>query len=68
MPRINKFFAKKGRKSLALVLLFVFLAYFSASWAIDNGSIFLYVITAVFCYMAIKYLGRGISELRHRKK
>ncbi len=49
----------------ALVLLL--LAYGGASWAIDNGSLWLYGATIAVIYWAFKEIKRGILVLFHKK-
>ena len=46
---------------LGLVLLGI--SYGSASWAIDNGRISLYVVTFICLFYAVRYLVRGVKAL-----
>ncbi|MCW1908004.1 MAG: hypothetical protein KIH63_001545 [Candidatus Saccharibacteria bacterium] len=55
--------AKIGYKILACLLM----AYGAASWAIDNGSPWLYIITIVFCYAAVQYFSALVKEVRSGK-
>lgn len=68
--RSNKDFLDKVHSNVwstlgfAVVLLLV--AYGGASWAIDNGSLWLYGITLAIIYWAFKELVRGIKSILKR--
>lgn len=53
-----------GYKILACLLI----AYGAASWAIDNGSPWLYLLTLGLCYLAIHYAFQLFEGMRHGRR
>ncbi len=58
---------KNWMTTLGFAFVLFLLAYGGASWAIDNGSLWLYGITLVIIYLGFKELKRGILVLFHKK-
>jgi hypothetical protein len=53
-------------KRLGLAALLILVAYGLASWAINNGSLLLYVITIVLTYFAIGNIVKAVRLILYR--